>query len=479
MAPDDPTSSDASQSPDPFGVDFAAIVAEHNAESGGRQSSKRRRDRSGSDPDPTPDEPIDSGVDPTAEARDVGIAEADDGARTEERDDIESRSRFWKVGYPVSIGAALLVLVLLVWAGLGAILDSTDGQLRRRVEDPTAPGYEAALDKTPTALLLLTSPAGTLDSMVLVSLMSDTSSGMIVMPSGLMLTTTFGDGTAADWYSRGGAGSVAAGVGAMLQLGFNETIEIPSSQWPTIVGPYGSVSVTSPDPVRDASGAQVFAKGTVNLAPDQVATYLSSLGSKESELLRVSRQESFWTAFLGKVQANPSAFALQTTSGLGFYLVEAARGQVSIVDLPVASTATPAGSPQHYAVQVEAAQSTLAAVVPFPDGGGTRARFRVLDGTGRLDNGLSAAVVLAAAGGQIDVIGNANRFDIETTTFYFYDGTSEETARHFRDALGMGELQKNSASASAADIVVVLGADYADRGGAVGMAMSSSTTAAR
>ena len=56
-------------------------------------------------------------------------------------------------GSATRVALVLLVLAIpaLVFAGLRIILDSTDGQLVRRVTDPTAPGYEAVLEPTPTA----------------------------------------------------------------------------------------------------------------------------------------------------------------------------------------------------------------------------------------------------------------------------------------------------------------------------------------
>lgn len=463
MTPDDPTSVPGS---DPIEIDFAAIVAEHNA-------ANEAKDTAG------PDGPV-----RRRSGRDRGRTTSEALGSSSERDEDDptvprpaaSGSRWWRIGYPSAIVGSLVVLVVLIWVGLGTILDSTDGQLTHRVDDPAALGYEAALEKTPTALMLIIGSDGALQSMALVSLMSDSSAGVMAMPAQVVLDTSYGAETAARWYAIGGAASVSAGVGEMLQLGFNDTIEIAASQWSTIMAPYGPLTVVSPDPVRDASDKQVFPKGSVTLAPDQIATYLGSLGPKDSDLLRVSRQESFWKAFLAMVKAKPTAFALPTDAGFGFFVTGAARGDVDIIDLPVATTATPAGQPQRYAVQEEAAQDSLAAIVPFPDGGGLRARFRVLDGTGVLDNGIGAALILAAAGGQIDVIGNANRFDVETTTLYYYDGTPEEVAAHFRDALGLGQLQSNDASNAAADIVVVLGADYADRGGSVGGSTSSTAT---
>ncbi len=91
---------------------------------------------------------------------------------------------------------------------------------------------------------------------------------------------------------------------------------------------------------------------------------------------------------------------------------------------------------------------------------GVRPRLRVLDGTGKLDNGVSAAVVLAAAGAQIDVVGNARSFGQATTQFVYYDDAFAEQAQKLRDALGVGEVVRSEQTNSATDLTVVLGEDY-------------------
>jgi hypothetical protein len=91
----------------------------------------------------------------------------------------------------------------------------------------------------------------------------------------------------------------------------------------------------------------------------------------------------------------------------------------------------------------------------------------VLDGTGSLDHGLGAAVVLAANGAQIDKVGNAPEFGRGTTQFIYYDEAVRSRVERMRDALGVGELVKSDELNVAVDVIVVLGEDYAtaDTGG--------------
>jgi hypothetical protein len=131
--------------------------------------------------------------------------------------------------------------------------------------------------------------------------------------------------------------------------------------------------------------------------------------------------------------------------------------------------------------QESAALDAVAAIVPFPDGApGARPRLRVLDGTGQLSNGINAAIILNAAGGQVDVIGNAKSFGQATTQIIYFDGTSEATAQQMQRALTMGELVASTQSNSGADMTVILGEDFLEKfgptSGSSGLPSSSTST---
>lgn len=394
-----------------------------------------------------------------------------------------STSRWWRIGYPVLVGAFVLVVVpLLVFAGLRVILDSSDGKLIKRVTDPAAPGYEAVVEKTPTALAAVVATDGSLDSVVVFALTSDTSGGVLLIPGSLGVETTFGLFPLTTLWKLGELEPVATEVGKTLNLSFTESFVIASSDWATLVGPYAPLTLSTLDAVRDAKDAIVFPKGSVSLKPDQVATFLTSRSSKDSDLNRLVRQELFWKAWLQKVKSSASPFPTPTTSGIGRYIAAVARGQLSVSELPVVlgPIALPAlGGSQTYIVQQSAAPASVAAIVPFPDGApGRRPRMRVLDGTGKLSNGITAAIMLNAAGGQVDVVGNAKSFGQARTQIIYFEGTTEAQAKTMQSALTMGEIVASKQSNSGADMTVVLGEDFVAKFGpsSGGGGSTSSTT---
>ena len=399
-----------------------------------------------------------------------------------------STSRWWRFGYPVLLGAlALLVVPVLVFAGLRVILDSSDGNLIKRVTDPAAPGYEAVVEKTPTAMAAVVAPDGSLDSVVVFALTSDTSGGVLLIPGSLGVGTDFGLFPLTALWKFGQLEAVETEVGKTLNLNFTESFAISASDWSALVGPYAPLTFSIPDVVRDAKDVVVFPKGSVTLKSDQIATFLTSRSAKDIELNLLIRQELFWKAWLAKVKSSSSAFPTPTISGIGRFIATIARGQVSISSLPVvpgpiASAAL--GGAQTYVVKESAALASVAAIIPFPDGAsGRRPRLRVLDGTGKLSNGITAAIMLNAAGGQVDVVGNARSYGQATTQILYFEGTTEAQAKTMQSALTMGEIVASKQSNSGADMTVILGEDFVAKfgpssSGGGGSTSSTSTTMA-
>ena len=452
--------------------DFSALVAEHNQSAAAKKSQGRRgREAAGG---PAGASPPEAGLDEVAKSQNF----------TPDSDPVTG-SRWWRFGYPALVGVFLLaVLPLLVFFGLQVILDSSDGQLVKRVTDPAAPGYEAVVEKTPTAIGAVIAPDGTLDSAVVFALTSDSSGGVLLIPATLGIPTNYGLLPLSEFWKAEGIDAVAAGVGKVLNLNFTEKFAIEPNEWATLIGPYAPLTFNSPDAVRDSKDAVVFPKGTVTLKADQITSFLTSKSPKDNDVNRLIRQELFWKSWLTKVKSGSAPFPGTTASGLGRFVASVARGQLSISSLPVVPAPTgspvPGGGPM-LTSQESAVLAAVAAIVPVPDGApGARPRLRVLDGTGQLSNGINAAIILNAAGGQVDVIGNAKSFGQATTQIIYFDGTPEASAQQMQRALTMGELVASTQSNSGADMTVILGEDFLEKfgptSGSSGLPSSSTST---
>jgi hypothetical protein len=388
------------------------------------------------------------------------------------------RSRWWRLGYPIALVVLVLAIPLLVYAGLRVILDSTDGQLVRRVTDPTAPGYEAVLEPTPTELVVAVTPDGKLDSATILALTSDGVGGVMTIPAGTIVPSGYGPVSLRTVYNGFGAEAFQSNLGSLLDLTFSETRVVPAAEWATLTGPAAPITVTNPDPVAGPNGAVVFPKGTIQLKADEVWPYISGKGARESDLARMVRLQAFWKGWFARIATlGPSSVTLPADEGLGRFLVTMASDQVQYETLPVSATYPDAAGNEQFLSDPTAVAESVAAIIPFPEGApGARPRLRVLDGTGQLDNGVPAAIVLAAAGAQIDVVGNARTYGQATTQFIYYDDAYAAEAQKLRDALGVGEIVKSEQTNSATDMTVVLGEDYVAVAGSGASSAASPST---
>jgi hypothetical protein len=430
---------------------------------------------SGQDPgtEPKPAPKADGQVRVDARPREGAVPEADAASGS------GPRSRWWRIGYPATLVALTMLVPLLVWTGLQVILTSSDGELIRRVSDPSAAGYEAAVEKTPTALVVSVDALGKLDAVSLLAITSDGIGGVLSIPADTVVEDPVATLTLRTIFDSSGLDALSQAAGRILNLSFTDVQVVPSAEWATLVGPVAPVTVNNPDPVSDASGTVVFARGTLELAPAQVWPYLSAKGRNETDLSRLVRQQAFWKGWLAEIGdgGGTGVVPISSEAGLGRFVVALGAGSVSFQTLPV--TTLPAGTAGgvRYAPIPDAVADSVAAIVPFPEGApGARPRLRVLDGTGQLSNGVEAATVLAAAGGQIDVIGNARTFGAETTEFIYYEATSKDAALKMRDALGVGEVVESTQTNSATDLTVILGDDYLKMVGPSSAGTAISTT---
>ena len=114
--------------------------------------------------------------------------------------------------------------------------------------------------------------------------------------------------------------------------------------------------------------------------------------------------------------------------------------------------------------------------IPFPVASrpGARPRVRVLDGVGADGLSLHAARDVVAAGGQVVVIGNADRFDATETRVVYFEEHVAPAAEAIAAALSVrAERLTGPNPDDRVDVSVVAGADLA---GAYGLAARTTTT---
>lgn len=363
-------------------------------------------------------------------------------------------------------GVVLVIFAIaLVWVGVKVVLDSNDGRLVTKIDDRSAPGFEAVVQKTQTGLVLMIGDDGVLSSATVVALGSETSGGVLSIPVETDVYVALGEGLVApvalrELLSTSGTDTAAGALGELLNLTFTDVLVLRPADLARHVST--ALTVNNPAAVTAADGSALFAMGSITLRVDDLWPFISAASPSEEPQVRAARQEAFWKAWLAAGDSDGVV-----SDGIDEYLSALADDQVTFQSLPVTEVTATDGQQARLrlAPGVTGAQA-VAPIVPLPEGApGRRPRLRVVDGTGQLDAAQGAAVLLAAGGGQVDIIGNSRLFGFLETQIVYYEDSQRAAAERMREILGVGEIVQSTQSNSALDLSITIGEDYLQRVG--------------
>ncbi len=376
------------------------------------------------------------------------------------------RRRLWQWGFPLALLGLFAAIPALVYAGYHVVLDSHDGRLIIATTDPAKPGWEGAVEPTPTAAIGTVNENGELTSVTLLSLTADGVGSVIFVPGDTRAPSQVGGQTLVTAYRAGGVDALQPAVESIMGAGLQEMVIADAAAWEELVGPVGSLTVANPDNVV-YGGQTTFPKGSIDIPPAKIGAYLRTRNWAENDTNLLLRQEAFWRAWLAKVGTADSATAVpgETDSGVGRFVRTLATDQIDFEVLPVKTEPLPDAYASVFVPLTDEVEAIMVKAIPFPTASpeGSRPRIRVLDGTGQLAHGVGAAQVLAAAGAEIDAIGNAASFKIPTTQFIISGSDHQSQADQLQAALGVGEVVQSADTSDSVDITVILGADALDR----------------
>jgi len=370
----------------------------------------------------------------------------------------------------VAFGLAVTLLAVSVpalgFAGSRAILHSRSGQLEDERNNPSAPGYAALVDPTPTALLVQRSPSGEPEALTLLALGHQDSGGSVLfipLDTVLVHPAIFIDRLRTA-YAKAGYHSFVTQVGKLLNEGFGSVIDVTDAQWSKLVAPVAPLAIVNPYPV--IVGSVTFPAGPLSLAADQVAPYLNALAPGHDDLDRMARHRLVWQAWLKAVAASHAAETVPAVpAGLAPFIETLAAGSAQLATLAVTPSATvaPDGA-STFQVDPHAMNTQLTDAIPSPVSPGLGDRFSV-----RVLNGASGTAIpggvtqrLVFVGAQLNAIGNAARFGQKVTRIEYHDPNRLKTAQAVKYVLG-GDISYNPTSTDTVDIVVTLGQQTIDR----------------
>lgn len=432
----------------------------------GERASRRRRSGTSEGAATPPGTPVAGDPWPAAPGT------ADDGGPG--GDDGDTRRRAHPVLRWAFIGVwvvLILAIPVLTVVGISAVGRSNAGREFNVETDPSAPGFEAAVDPTPTMLVLQTDEAGTISGATVLSLARDGGGFLTFFPAGTVLELPFtetGEATLDEIYQGAGEEGLEQRIETLLVAATQENVEIQgNAAWAALLAPLGPLTIDNPVALSttDAFGGPVsFAQGPIQVPPEQIGLYVNTRGAEETDVTRLERQQAFWTAWLAAVQdsSDPNVVPGETDTGLGRFVRDLAAAESVSNTLPV----TPVGIPGVSAIDTNLYRPDQAAVdalvvetIPLPVGVG-RLRARVLDGTGTEGLAVEAAQTIVPAGAEIVIVGNADRFNHEEVVVRYYDPAEEAQAQALLDALGGGRLILREGVTDTVDVTVIVGSTF-------------------
>ena len=319
--------------------------------------------------------------------------------------------------------------------------------------------------------------AGRLVDLTVLSLADPDGGGAVLfIPAGTLTdptTAAFGFDRLRGAYDVAGLDGVRAATAGVLNASFTDMIEVDDARLATLTAPVAPLRIENADDLvgQDATGERItFADGPLDLAPEQVGSYLGLRENGESDLNRLVRNQLVWEAWITSVAAAPdpaTAVPGEGGSGLGRYITHLARGSVVYETLPVEEKAEEEGGGQPDAFErlVPEVAGLVGRIIPLPTAGspGSRVRVRILDGAGSPETVRAIVEPLVVAGGQIVAIGNADRFTYAATDVRYDSLVPQESAERMQAALAIGEITETSFGTDAFDVTIVIGSDLAQR----------------
>jgi hypothetical protein len=383
-----------------------------------------------------------------------------------------------RVGFVTAMTVLIAAIPALMLIGYRTLRDTTTGRRIDAQNDPSKPRYEANVVPTPVTLVVEPDANGALQGLTLLSLGSnDTGGAVIFIPPATVAPRADGTmDTLANTLTALGLSGLEQATANLLGLSFDEVLVMTPEQLQQYAAPVIPLTVDNPDRMItvDSKGrtTTLFAAGELSLDANSIATYMQARNPNESDLAHLARKQALWTSWLAAIKASTAADAVpgETTSGLGRYLRGLANGTVDVTTLPVTSQAPPGSRTETFAADPEGVTALIARDVPLPSPAnpGDRIRVRLLSGVGPVGSPNAVAGRIVAAGGEVTILGNADRFDYDSTLIIYYDDQFAAAATKLHDALGLGEVSKGSTATDTEDITVILGRDATAEYGGTG-----------
>ena len=419
-------------------------------------------------------------VDATSEPQESVLLEEFDDDTTTAPPQVRRRRRpapkanaFFRFVFPLIIVAAGVAVMLLWRHGTKVVLDSTDGDLVEIVTDPSAPGYEAFVDPTPTLMVAHVVDGELVGVTVMAQTLLEDGGQAVLVSADLLITADEVDGLdpilLADAYEQGGLSRVEELVAEMFGFGFLETMEVDTDDLRSLMRLVEPIPFALADDLRQETGngeTEIWlGKGQKQLDGAVAAEVYAFRNPGEPDASRNERQLDLWESWLREIGRADDLLAatLPFEDGLSPYLRSLGGGSVDVALLPSLPAQFGDDRPiydlndDHRLWLAEKASQMVP--LPIAPPRTEQPRVRLLNGTDlpRLrDDALDALVDL---GVEVSVIGNASEFGVTRTTVTYHQAAAEAQADTLAAEIGASVTFAENPDLPV-DLTIVVGTDW-------------------
>ena len=388
----------------------------------------------------------------------------------------ESRQRRL-TGWQVAITAVSVLLLLgLSWVGYQSAL-KVGGGTDDRVTDPTQPGYLAEPRPTPADAYVVTDAEGQFASALMVVPDPSGQGGTLVPLPPSFIVPEYEDSPPeflSTLYNEGGPDGFRDRLGVALGVTIDSVREVPEAAIEELAGGVplevenvDDLAVRNPDGTTELR----YPAGPLTLEPSAIVEFLAFEGADDPAPNQAIRATAVWEQlFANAVDSTHEDLTEGAASEgaasppFGAAVDDLTAGEVRYDSVPMAKVPVPDSYFVAWMPDPASLNKFVARVVPLPrsPAPGIRPSAAVLNGTTSSDALTAMVPVVVEAGGAVSLVGNADSFDVATTTVQWLSPDGRAVAESIAGQLGLTATEASDEVAGelgGTSVLVVLGSD--------------------
>jgi hypothetical protein len=352
-----------------------------------------------------------------------------------------------------------------------AVLESQSGSISAAALDPTATNFRAFTEPTPTGLVMHTAIVAGRPQLMGVTFMAaaanDQGGTVLTIPA----TFVHLGGTAeplSELFTEVGFLAVVNEMESVLGIGFGEVVVLDARSWTSLMSVDLPLEFTLAtdlfENISDEETRTILAAGTRQWDLAEVELIATHRNPQEASIGLARRQQEIWRSWISRTASSveqPGIFSLD--EGFIDLIGDLATGEVSYRNIAAAAAPADATEDTTYIADQQQVLDLVSQVVPFPTPAepGDRPSVMLLDGTGGVYDQLPVLSAVVRSGGQVAILGNAERFDLPATEVQVHDPAAAEIAAALAERLGAGAPVEAPLTEATVSITVIVGADRA------------------